>query len=280
MSRIKKILLFGSSGMLGRYVHTYFKYYTNIVIIPVDFRITNSKLEMLDFVLEEHGIDNTTCVINCIGLIPQRYTNKSYHDYYLINSIFPNVLWTLCKKYEAEMIQPTTDCVYNGFRETGDYVEYEPPDETNHYGMSKSLGEPFDCTIIRTSIIGEELLNKKSLLEWVKTSNENSDIIFGWTTHKWNGITCLQYCKIVEQIIFKDLFWQGIRHFYSPTPVSKYELICMIKDTYNLKDLQIEIRTTDKIVNKTLKSTFSFITLFKIPELSEQINELKRFELK
>ena len=47
-------------------------------------------------------------------------------------------------------------------------------DELNEYGISKSLGELCNGTIIRTSIIGEEMRNKRSLLEWVK-SNKNKE---------------------------------------------------------------------------------------------------------
>jgi dTDP-4-dehydrorhamnose reductase len=122
------------------------------------------------------------------------------------------------------------------------------------------------------------LKNKKSLLEWVRTSAESDNTIFGWTTHYWNGITCLQYCKIIEMMIQNNLFWKGVRHINSPTAVSKYALICMIKQIYNLDNLRVEMKTTDRIVNKTLFSRHP--NIFKIPELSEQINELKGFVLK
>ena len=112
--------------------------------------------------LIDNDIDEYTCVINCIGLIPQRkkglYTDN---EYFLINSIFPHVLWSICRRHNAKMIQPSTDCVFDGKR--GGYLETDIHNEINSYGMSKSLGEPSGCTVIRTSIIGKELLNKKSL---------------------------------------------------------------------------------------------------------------------
>ena len=51
------------------------------------------------------------------------------------------------------MIHVTTDCVFSG--KDGNYNENSIHDETNDYGISKSLGELCDTTIIRTSIIGE-----------------------------------------------------------------------------------------------------------------------------
>lgn len=271
--KIKRIFLFGSTGMLGRYIFSYFNSHKNISIVKIDFRISTCSLETLENVLISYGINEDTCVINCIGLIPQRKQKLSMDkEYFLINSIFPNVLWSICKNYKAKMIQPTTDCVFSGTR--GMYLEDDVHDEINAYGSSKSLGEPFGCTIIRTSIIGKELVNKKSFLEWVISNNNNK--INGFANHMWNGITCLEYCKIIDKIIESNLFWNGVRHIYSPTPKSKYELACIISDTFNL-DIEITALNSDEPSNKTLNSKHD--KLFEIPELFEQVNKLKNFLL-
>ena len=183
---IKKILLFGKSGMLGNYIYSYFR--DKIEIIPLIFRIEENTLDTLESILLDNRIDENTCVINCTGQIPQRKSKESSDKiYFLINSIFPQLLWSICKRYNAKMIQPTTDCVFSGKK--GNYSENDLHDEDNSYGLSKSLGEPFGATMIRTSIIGCELYNKKSFLEWVLSNNHNS--IQGWDNHLWNGITCL-----------------------------------------------------------------------------------------
>ena len=83
----------------------------------------------------------------------------------------------------------------------GSYNEDDLHDEINDYGTSKSLGELCDATIIRTSIIGEELRNKRSLLEWVK-SNAHGEIN-GYDNHYWNGVTCLQLSFFIKDIIEK-----------------------------------------------------------------------------
>jgi dTDP-4-dehydrorhamnose reductase len=271
--QINKILLFGSSGMLGRYIYSYFRNNANISIVNIDIRISNDTLETIENILVQNNINQETCIINCIGAIPQRKTPLvSDKNYFLVNSIFPNLLWFICKKYSAKMIQPSTDCVFSG--KQGMYMEDYPHDEINAYGSSKSLGEPVGCTIIRTSIIGKELINKKSFLEWVLSNNYHK--INGFTNHMWNGITCLQYCKIIEKMITTNLFWSGVRHIYSPTPKSKYEMACIISDTFNLNIEITPLETADKS-NKTLTSKYT--NLFEIPEIKEQINELKEFIL-
>lgn len=273
MSTVNKIILFGPSGMLGRHISSYFSQNTKIQVVNTSFRILNETLDSLESELLNQNIDSKTCVINCIGLIPQRKAKTSPDsDYFLINSIFPQLLWNICKKYDAKMIQPTTDCVFSG--KAGNYVETDLHDETNAYGMSKSLGEPYGCTVIRTSIIGKEVFNKKSFLEWV-LSNENSKIN-GFTNHLWNGITCLEYCKIIEKIIEENLFWVGVRHIYSPTAKNKYELSKIISDVFEANVEVVKNETMEKC-DKTLSSVFP--NLFDIPELFSQINDLKYFEL-
>lgn len=271
--KIDKILLFGSTGMLGRYIYSYFTQKSTIEVINIKYRVTNENLDLLENILNDNNIDDKTCVINCIGLIPQRKDkNTDDKQYLLINGIFPHVLWSICRKYNARMIQPATDCVFSGKK--GNYIETDMHDETNFYGISKSIGEPNGCTVIRTSIIGMELFNRKSFLEWVLSNNNNK--INGWINHMWNGITCLEYCKLIEYIINTNTFWQGVRHIYSPTSKSKYELSQMISKIFDLNIIITPV-VSGEICDKTLSSNYT--PVFNPKELYLQISELQNFIL-
>jgi dTDP-4-dehydrorhamnose reductase len=278
---IKNILLFGSTGMLGNYINEYFKKYTDISIDTIDskeFRVTKESLDsnILEDILFKKGINKYTCVINCIGTIPQRNTDKdmaAIHTYYIVNSIFPHILWNICKKYGAKMIHPTTDCVYSGRK--GGYIESDIPDEDGHYGISKSLGEPSDCTVIRCSIIGREKFNKKSFMEFILNSKGE---INGWSNHYWNGITCLEYCKVIQKICEMDLFWNGCRHIYSPESMSKYEMAKCIDNVFNIS-LTINMINTSDVCDKTLCSNYGISEKLDILPLDKQIQELYNFEI-
>lgn len=267
---IDKIILFGSNGMLGNYVKTYFKRYKpHIKVIETTIRISKSNLCQLEGYLRGIGLDRNTCVINCAGAIPQRRPE----DFWIINTVFPHILAIICHGHGAKMIHPTTDCVFSGSAAAGNYIETDVHDEKGEYGRSKSLGEPSLCTVIRTSIIGREAFNKKSFMEWILNSKGT---INGFTNHLWNGVTCLEWCKIVDKIIEEDSFWTGVRHIASPKAYSKYELATMIKDIFQL-DLTINPVITDEIVNKTL-ATITTMEMT-IPDLRQQIEELKSFDL-
>ena len=142
------------------------------------------------------------------------------------------------------MIHITTECVFSGKK--GGYNENDIHDATDIYGISKSLGEPVDVCIIRTSIIGEELYSKKSLIEWIKSCKNGT--IDGYDKFYWNGITCLEVANIIFNIIKTDNYWQGVRHFFCNTTVSKYELCNIINDIYKLN---IDIKKNE-IVEKNI----------------------------
>ena len=171
----------------------------------------------------EPEIKNGDVIINCIGTIKPRVDELGDLNAIIVNSLFPRLLSNYCESKEIKLIHPTTDCVYTGLK--GDYNENDNYDVSDVYGMSKALGETHNCTTIRTSIIGEESVNKRSLVEWVKSEKGNS--IFGFTNHYWNGLTCLQFAKVCDKIISENIFWKGIRHIHS-NKVSKYELVSII----------------------------------------------------
>jgi dTDP-4-dehydrorhamnose reductase len=273
------IYIFGSTGMLGSYINSYLKQHGKEVvsITRTDLDISSVTYEKIESLFNKYTINEFDIIINCIGIIPQskNINDTSNRNYFLINSLFPNMLSTFAYTRNLKFIHITTDCVFSGSK--GNYTEIDDHDETNNYGVSKSLGElGYKSTIIRTSIIGEELKNKYSLLEWVKKHNNTS--LIGYTNHHWNGVTCLELSKIINKMIDGNNWWTGVRHIYSPTSVTKYELVTMINDTYNLNN-RVDMLETETNVNKTLNSIYDVNGTFNIPELKIQIEELKSFSL-
>ena len=228
-----KVIIFGSNGMLGTYIKNYLsKYFTVIALSRDDYDLSNLQIQTLDQLLLNNCIEENDIVINSAGVIPQASKQRTLNNrlYFTINSMFPVILSQICDKHRTKLIHITTDCVFSG--KDGNYNELSLHDEINDYGLSKSLGELCNATIIRTSIIGEEQTNKRSLLEWVKSNKHQT--INGFTEHFWNGVTCLQLAKIIYQIIDQNIYWRGVRHIFSPRSVNKYELVSMINKIYNL----------------------------------------------
>jgi len=270
---INKIYIFGSTGMLGTYVTKILSNNFNIICITrQEFDILNDKWQKLNKILS--GLNENDIVINCAGIIPQKTGKNEFKKYIKINTLFPHNLQYVVEKYNAKLIHITTNCVFDG--KEGNYIENNIVNDETIYGITKHLGEPENVTIIRTSIIGNELFDKKSLLEWV-ISKKNSTIN-GFENHFWNGVTCLTLAKIIKDIITKKLYWSGIRHIFSPDTVSKYQLCSIINEVYNL-NINIKKHKTKYNSDKTLNTIHKTNSLFSIDTLKNQIIQQKNFNL-
>ena len=264
-----KVLVFGASGMLGKYISTYLKGNEFNVqdVGRKDVDANDTRVQLQKFIQE-----NTTSgdvIINCMGTIKPRVADVGEKATILTNSIFPRELADLCAQYNIHLIHPTTDCVYDGL--DGNYNEESKHNIDDVYGMSKSLGEPFNATVIRTSIIGEEVKQGRSLVEWVKSEKGNS--VFGFTNHMWNGVTCLQFAKICEDIINNNEYWYGVRHIHSNT-LNKKELVETISEVYDL-GMTVVPKETETKCDRSLSSIYEH--QFNIPSLRDQIIEMKDF---
>lgn len=261
-----KILLFGSTGMLGNYVYKILSNTYNIINITRDkYDIINDSWDKLNNII--NNLDKNDIIINCIGIIPQK-VNNDFKQYIKINTLFPHKIYEFSNKLNIKFIHITTDCVFDGSK--GDYNIFDNHTANDIYGISKSLGEPDNATVIRTSIIGHEIKCKKSFLEWIISNHNNQ--INGYINHYWNGITCLTLANIIYQIIQYNLFWKGIKHIYSPNTVSKYDLCNYINEIYNLN-----------INIKPYETNFKNMSLigdnpFKINNIYQQLVEQKNFK--
>lgn len=256
-----RVFIFGASGMLGRYVTKYLS--SEFEVVP----ITRNEIDLQqDFSLisEKYDFQSDDVIVNAAGIIKQR--NYSPEELIRVNSLFPHFLSTL----NCNVIHITTDCVFSG--KDGSYTEDSFHDCLDDYGKSKSLGENHNLTIIRTSIIGEELQNKKSLIEWVK-SNQNTTIN-GYLNHFWNGVTCLELSKHIAYIIWNKSYWKGVRHYHSPDTVSKYQLVSYINEVYELNNTVKPVMS--QYCDRSLLTNYSSPVIM---EIREQLLEQKEFTL-
>lgn len=261
-----KVIIFGANGMLGNYVVKYLKdSFEVLALTRKDFDISKVTRENLKEFIVPH-INKYDVIVNCAGVIKQR--DYKIIDMINVNSIFPNLLAEL----QCKVIHITTDCVYSGL--VGNYNEDSKPDCNDAYGQTKSLGENPELTIIRTSIIGEELQNKLSLMEWVK-SNRGGEIK-GFVNHLWNGVTCLELSKLIQNMIRQDNFWKGVRHIFSPPIcINKYELVSMINEVYELRIKINKYEAKDMCYRNLQTKYINPIT----KTLLEQLKELKEFNI-
>jgi len=262
------IIVLGYRGMLGRYIHHYLsKFYEVRGVSRDDFDATDLAA-VRNFL--EGNVNSGDIVVNCIGV-----TNKfPESDMYTVNAIFPHILAKICMRKDVQLFHPSTDCVFSGKRHIlsviDKYSATDHKDSEDTYGLSKSIGEEIPASVIRVSIIGEEGPGRHTnLLEWVRSNTRGE--IRGYTNHFWNGITCLEYAKLLHSLIDTRDFWVGVRVYMSNT-VSKYELVSLINEIYNLH-IAISPFKTPEENDKTLLGHRVERTL------REQIEELQQYHI-
>ena len=226
----KIIVILGSKGMLGRQVSHFFD--KDYKIIKIDKRIKHKNIED---VINKINKLKSSIVINCIGKIKQ---NKNLEkDIFFSNTILPAYL-SMMLAGKHLLIHPSTDCVFNGKNKIF-YKKNSKFNAVDLYGISKYLAENYlnsrkNTIILRVSIIG--FSNKGGdLLTWA-LKNKNKKL-FGYIDHYWNGITALEWCKIVKTYFhtYKKKENSKLLQIGTKKYITKYELLLIIKKTFNLK---------------------------------------------
>lgn len=271
-----KVLVLGSTGMLGSQVVKYFSQKKNLVLhatyrskkdlnilklfLKKDFKkVKWEKFDVLNYnkIFLKKKLKNFKFIVNCIGIIKPNidtYNNKSLINALKINSLFPHDLYS-CSTKKNKILQIATDCVFDGSK--GFYKEHflQKPDDV--YGKTKSLGEVKAKNFynIRCSIIGKEIKSRKSLISWFLNQKRNAKI-FGFNNHVWNGITTFAFAKIAFGIMNSKVNLPETIHIVPKNIVKKYFLLKLFKKKFHRYDISIK-KINDKYkINRTLQTNY------------------------
>ena len=210
-------------------------------------------------------------IINCIGVLIKG-SNNNPSDAILLNALLPHKLVEFSKLVGAKLIHISTDCVFDGSK--GSYIETDSKTAQDTYGLSKSLGEINDNEnlTLRTSIIGPELKkNGEGLFSWF--INQKGEVN-GFTESIWGGVTTLVLFDVIIKSIKDDL--TGIIHVTNGEPISKFNLLNLIKQKFNLTNIKL-VSVPGKKSDKSLKTNYNY---FDIPTYEKMIDEMMKFYIK
>jgi dTDP-4-dehydrorhamnose reductase len=256
--RPMKILILGGTGMLGHRLWIELSRNHEVIAAirggsPFTKLKSISVPDVQDCAALEKLIQDflPDVVINCIGLIKQAGEYENTILNIELNALLPNRLAKICKNHGSRLILFSTDCVFSGKK--GLYKEIDFADADDVYGRTKKLGEIDDMEnvlTLRTSIIGRELRGKASLVEWF-LAQENKQVK-GFTKAIFSGFPTKTIAKILEEKILTNFSLRGVYHL-SAEPISKYDLISLIKEELNL-NVEI-IPESDFVIDRSLDST-------------------------
>lgn len=266
---MNEVLVLGAGGMLGYAVSEYFKSKNYIVteLTRAEFDITKDEVAKLDDFVSSNDV-----VINCAGVIKPRINAMTVEDVLMVNSVFPRNLAKLCIKLDKKCFHITTDCVYSGKK--GNYDESDYFDADDVYGLSKSGGDFAECMVLRTSIIGEEKGQGRSLLEWARSQAGKE--VNGFLNHDWNGVTTVYLAEIIETILKNNLYKKELFHIHSPNSLNKFELVSCFNEVYNL-NMKVNPVNAQTVVDRTMTSVKDLSKKVCTKTITQQVKEMYQF---
>ncbi|KGK90928.1 dTDP-4-dehydrorhamnose reductase [Desulfosporosinus sp. HMP52] len=208
-------------------------------------------------------------VVNCIGVIKQVPKAQDPLTTIWTNALLPHTIAKLCSAAGSRFIHISTDCVFTG--EKGGYLESDVADALDLYGRTKLLGEVdySHCVTLRTSIIGHELQGYYGLVEWFLGQKEK---VSGFCKAIYSGLPTIEFARIIRDHVIPDIEMTGLYHV-SANPISKYELLKLIKAQYNKN---VEVESDNKVqIDRSLDSTrFRSLTGYNPPSWKDLVHEM------
>jgi len=266
------VLIFGSAGMAGHMIFSYFDSLKKYDIINVDRNEFNEDTIVIDITNKAQvetllRREKPDIVINCIGLLVKN-SNEHPDQAVYINSYFPHQLAKLGLENSFKLVHMSTDCVFSG--KSGNYSENSIKDGKDMYARSKALGEidnDKDLTF-RMSIIGPEIrANGTGLFEWFM---KQTDSVNGYKNVYWTGVTTLELAKAMDRAIDHDL--KGLYHLVPQKNISKFELLHLFKQIWK-KEITILEDTSQKHNKSLLNNRIDF--KFEVGTYYNQLFDLK-----
>ena len=242
-----RVLILGVSGMIGHkllleltnyfetfgVLHRTKDHYGNLPLFSKKNIFENVDVIEFDILKNLVLAINPDVILNGVGITKRKKEINNPIDVIKINSLFPHILTDWAKTNNKRVIHFSTDCVFDG--KTGNYNENSLTTAEDVYGRTKALGEVISkhSLTIRSSFIGQELFGKTELLEWFL--GQNGKQITGYTNTYYSGVSTIFMSRVVKSIISDFTNLSGLYNLAPETPISKYELLCIARDAYNLK---------------------------------------------
>lgn len=135
---MKKIIVTGCNGQLGRAINKEFAGNTEIELVNTD--VGELDITSVDKVLELAREVKPIAIINCAAHTAVDACESDVDNAYRINAIGPRNLSIAATETGAKMIHISTDYVFDG-KSAKPYIEFDRPDPQGVYGATKLAGE-------------------------------------------------------------------------------------------------------------------------------------------
>lgn len=211
-----KVLLLGSSGMLGQAVKRQMDS-RGIKYSCVDRNSADYMFDLLNDVRLETCIREVKpdVVINTVAVISLEQCDGDPGGAYCLNTRLPSVLASLCDRYGCYLVHISTDHYYCGEGRKL-HTETDSVRLMNEYARTKYIGENMalmhdDTLVLRTNIVGFRGRGRLTFLEWAISEIKN---------HRKMMLFIDFYTSSIHTVDFARIMFDALEHH----PVGIYNL--------------------------------------------------------
>lgn len=238
---MKKILVTGAQGQLGKCVQLAAKKYTNFeFIFASKTQLDITKKESITAFFNENAIDYC---INTAAYTQVDQAEKEKEKAFLINGESVKNLAVLCKQYNVTLLQVSTDYVFDGTA-IAPYTENAPTNPIGIYGASKLQGEQYIETycsayyIIRTSWLYSQF-GHNFFKTITKYASEGKNLTIT-TEQKGCPTNANDLAHFLLNIIISETKQYGIYHYNNTGVATWYDFAAeILKNIPHLKDAKL-----------------------------------------
>ena len=240
---MKKIIVTGCNGQLGRAVNEYYKNAADISFVNTD--VAELDITDIDAVMRLAREVRPYAIVNCAAHTAVDACESQYEKAFAINAIGARNLAIASRETGAKLVHISTDYVFDG-KGTRPYVETDPTNPMGAYGSTKLAGEEFvkefadRWFILRTAwLYGDGKNFAKTMLRLSETHDEVRVVgdQFGSPT------STVELTKAIDALLFTENY--GLFH-------ATCEGSCcwadFAKEVFRLagKDTRVEAITTEE----------------------------------
>ena len=283
-----KVLLLGSSGMLGKSMYNFlsndFKIYTNgLRMRKYDLCQKNDLLILLNN-------SKPNVIINSSGITNIEICEKNKKLAKKINAEVLKNLFELKKKYNHKfwVIQISTDQMYDSASPKKNFSEKSKTKINNYYTKTKLEAERTckknKSLILRTNFFGKSTTHKKSFSDWILQQMRGNKLFYLFKDVYFSPLRMISICKIVKKILLNDFGKTGIYNLGSKNGLSKLKFSLIFSNYLKIKNNNYRAININKVLKikrsrNMLMNVKKFENSFKIrlpdlrSEIKDEINE-------
>jgi len=281
-----KILIFGSTGLLGQSLTPYLRHFGCDVYEQSRKASAQIFLDPCDAIAVKDIFDRTQwdVVINLIAATNVDYCEDNPQYAYLANvRVVENLISAIegSVARRPHLIHISTDQVYG---------HYGPHNESNVeplniYGLSKFTGEliaaKVDSTILRTNFFGRSHSPlKKSFSDWIVESLRAEAPITFFDDIYFNAVSLQSLCKMIERLISERP--TGVFNFGSHGGVSKSQFAISLAKELDLSLRHVKIGSSKDLMLKAIRPKNMIMDVSKIekalglscPSMDSEISQI------